>query len=66
MIIKQILQKQIFLSVLFFKFNDKLIVIIISHKNNHFTLYEIKLSFKISSLESYVSSTFPSLREQLK
>jgi len=61
MIIKQILLKQIFLSVLFFKFNDKLIVIIISHKNNQFALYEIKLSFKISSLESYVSSTFPSL-----
>ena len=56
MITKQNLQiiKQIFFVGL--KINNKLIVIIVSHKNNQFILYEIKFSFSIFSLESYVSS----------
>ena len=56
MITKQNLQiiKQIFFVSL--KINNKLNVIIVSHKNNHFILKEIKFSFNKFSIESYVSS----------
>jgi len=48
-----------------FNINNNLIVIIVSHKNNHFILQEIKFSFNIS-LKSFLSSTLSFLLVHFK